>query len=151
MLLPGGLGIIEVQTIIRAIADFSGQAIAPSPKPIKEMMITTRLAPIQEAQSTESNSVTSLRLAYQEAKIDYSLVEQQIKNTLLNQFNLLVQLNTELVAAAEKMSVAFDAWSDEVDRLLDVSVKVEPVPTPGLRLIDGWLYDSRGGRTLVLS
>lgn len=126
-------------------------AIAPSPKPIKEMMITTRLAPIQEAQPTKSNSVTSLRLAYQEAKIDYSILEQQIKNTPIDQFNLLVQLNTELVAATEKMSVAFDAWSDEVDRLLDVPVKVEPPPTPGLRLIDGWLYDSRGGRTLVLS
>jgi hypothetical protein len=43
-------------------------AIAPSPKPKKEMMITTRLAPIQKAQSTESNSVTSLRLAYQEPR-----------------------------------------------------------------------------------
>jgi hypothetical protein len=115
------------------------------------MMITTRLAPIQEAQSSESNSVTCLRLAYQEAKIDYSILEQRIRNTSLNQFNLLVQLNTELVAAAEKMSVTFDAWSDEVDRLLDVPVKVEPLPTPGLRLIDGWLYDSDGGRTLVLS
>jgi hypothetical protein len=113
------------------------------------MMITTRLAPIQKTQSTESNSVTSLRLAYQEAILDYSILEQQIKNTLLNQFNLLVQLNTELVAAAEKMSVAFDAWSDELDRLLDVPVKVEPLPTPGLRLIDGCFYDSHGSRTLV--
>lgn len=36
-------------------------AIAPSPKPIKEMMITTTLTSIQEAQSTDENSVTSLR------------------------------------------------------------------------------------------
>lgn len=115
------------------------------------MMITTTLAPIQEAQPTESNSVTCLRLAYQEAKIDHSILEQKIRNTSFNQFNLLVQLNTELLAAAEKMSVTFDAWSDEVDRLLDVTIKVEPLPTPGLRLIDGWLYDSHGGRTLVLS
>ncbi len=72
-------------------------AIAPSPKPTKEMMITTTLAPIPEAQSTESNSVTSLRLAYQEAKIDYSILEQQIRNTPIDQFNLLVQLNEKLL------------------------------------------------------
>lgn len=41
-------------------------------------MITTTLAPIPEAQSTESNSVTSLRLAYQEAILDYSILEQRI-------------------------------------------------------------------------
>jgi hypothetical protein len=41
-------------------------------------MITTRLAPIPEAQSTESNSVTSLRLVYQEAILDYFILEQRI-------------------------------------------------------------------------
>jgi hypothetical protein len=115
------------------------------------MMITTTLAPIPKARSTESNSVTSLRLAYQEAKIDYSILEQRIRNTSLNQFNLLVQLNSELVAAAQRMEAAFDAWSDELDRFLDVPFEPDPLPTPGLRLIDGWLHDSSGGRTLVLS
>ncbi|MHC5728549.1 MAG: hypothetical protein ACYT04_68905 [Nostoc sp.] len=43
------------------------------------MMITTRLAPIQKAQSSESNSVTSLRLVYQEAKVDYFILEQRIE------------------------------------------------------------------------
>lgn len=114
-------------------------------------MITTRLAPIPEAQSTESNSVTSLRLAYQEAKIDYSILEQRIRNTSLNQFNLLMQLNSELVAAAQRMSSALAAWSDELDRFLDVPIELDPLPTPGLRLIDGWLHDSHGGRTLALS
>jgi hypothetical protein len=140
-----------IKQIKRAIANRPKYAIAPSPKPKKEMMITTRLAPIQEAQPTDENSVTSLRLTYQEAKIDYSILEQQVRNTLLNQFNLLVQLNTELVVAAQKMSAAFDAWSVELDRLLDVPFQPDPLPTPGLRLIDGWLHDSHGSRTLILS
>jgi hypothetical protein len=115
------------------------------------MMITTTLTPIQEAQPTDENSVTSLRLTYQEAKIDYSILEQQVRNTPIDQFNLLVQLNTELVVAAQKMEAAFDAWSVELDRLLDVPFQPDPLPTPGLRLIDGWLHDSSGGRTLALS
>jgi hypothetical protein len=115
------------------------------------MMITTRLAPIQEAQSTEKNSVTSLRLTYIEARVDYQILEQQIRNTPINKFNLLVQLNAELVVAAQKMEVALAAWSDELDRFLDVPIEPDPLPTPGLRLIDGWLHDSSGGRTLVLS
>ncbi|WP_193200050.1 hypothetical protein [Nostoc sp. MG11] len=59
-------------------------AIAPSPKSKKEMMIITTLAPTQDSQSTNENSVTCLRLSYQKAKIDYSILEQRIRNTPLN-------------------------------------------------------------------
>lgn len=113
-------------------------------------MITTTLAPIQFAQSTDENSVTSLRLAYIEARVNYQILEQQIRNTSVDQFNLLVQLNEKLVTAAQKMEAELAAWSDELDRFLDVPVKPDTLPTPGLRLIDGWLHDSHDGRTLVL-
>jgi hypothetical protein len=115
------------------------------------MMITTTLTPIQFVQSTDENSVSYSKLAFQEAKIDYQILEQQIRNTPIEQFNLLVQLNKELAAVAVRMEAAFDAWSVELDRLLDVQIQPDPLPTPGLRLIDGWLHDSHGGRTLVLS
>lgn len=115
------------------------------------MMITTTLAPIEKAQSTDENSVTSLRLAYIEARVNYQILEQQIRNTSVDQFNLLVQLNQELAAASEKMEAAFDAWSLELDCFLDIPIELDQLPTPGLRLIDGWLHDSHGGRTLVLS
>ncbi len=113
-------------------------------------MITTTLAPIQFAQSTDENSVACLQIVYQEARIDYSILEQQIRNTPIDQFNLLVQLNEKLVSAAQKMETALAAWSDELDRFLDVPFQPDTLPTPGLRLIDGWLHDSHGGRTLVL-
>lgn len=112
-------------------------------------MITTTLASIQEAEYSNENSVISARVAYQEAKIDYSILEQQIRNTPIDQFNLLLQLNTELMGAGEKMETAFDVWSQELDSFLDVLIELDPLPTPGLRLIDGWLHDSHGGRTLV--
>lgn len=51
-----------LKQIKRTIANRGKYAIAPSPKPIKEMMITTRLAPIPEAHPTDGNSVTFLRL-----------------------------------------------------------------------------------------
>ncbi|MHC5748281.1 MAG: hypothetical protein ACYTXT_41850 [Nostoc sp.] len=63
----------------------------------------------------------------------------------------LVQLNSELVAAAQKMEATLATWSDELDKFLDVPFKLDPLPTPGLRLIDGWLYDSHGSRTNILS
>ncbi|MHC5827310.1 MAG: hypothetical protein ACYT04_68400 [Nostoc sp.] len=49
------------------------------------------------------------------------------------------------------MSATLAAWSDELDRLLDVPCKLDQLPTPGLRLIDGCFYDSHGSRTFVLS
>ncbi|WP_341531417.1 hypothetical protein WKK05_37550 (plasmid) [Nostoc sp. UHCC 0302] len=115
------------------------------------MMITTTLAPIQQAQSTDENAVTSLRLAYIEARVDYQILEQQIINTPVDQFSLLTQLNSELAAVAQKIEAALAAWSDELDRFLNVPFQPNPLPTPGLRLIDGWLHDSHDGRTLVLS
>ncbi|WGV29032.1 hypothetical protein [Halotia branconii] len=114
------------------------------------MMIVTTLAPIQQAQSTDENSVASLRLAYIETRVDYQILEQQIRNTPIDQFNLLVQLNEKLVAAAQRMEAALAAWSDELDRLIGIPVELDLLPTPGLRLIDGWLHDSSGGRTLTL-
>jgi hypothetical protein len=143
----GGERHCSLKLIKRAIANRGKYAIAPSPKPIKEMMITTTLALIQEAQSTNENSVASLRLACIEARVDYQALEQQIRNTPVDQ----VQLNSDLVAAAQKMETALAAWSDELDRFLDVPFELDQLPTPGLRLIDGWLHDSTGGRTLVLS
>jgi hypothetical protein len=65
-----------IKQIKRTIARLPNYALAPSPKPTKEMMITTRLALIQKAQSSDKNSVTSLRLSYIEAILDYSILEQ---------------------------------------------------------------------------
>jgi hypothetical protein len=114
------------------------------------MMITTTLASTQYSQSSKQASVFSLRLAYIEAEVDYQTLEQQIRNTSVDQFNLLVQLNQELAAASEKMEAAFDAWSLELDCFLDMPIELETLPTLGLRLIDEWLHDSHGGRTLAV-
>ncbi len=111
-------------------------------------MITTTIAP-QTVQSSDQQSVASMQQTYQEARIDYQILEQRIRNTSLDQFNLLVELNQELAAAALNMEVTFDAWSDAIDSFVAQPIKPDPSPTPGLRLIDGWLYDSYGGRTLA--
>ncbi|WP_341532005.1 hypothetical protein WKK05_40660 (plasmid) [Nostoc sp. UHCC 0302] len=114
------------------------------------MMITTTIAP-QTEQSISQHSVISSQQVYQEAKIDYQILEQKIRNTSLDQFNLLVQLNGELAAAALHMEDAFFAWSDALDSFVAVPIEPDPLPTPGLRLIDGWLHDHHGGRTIVVS
>lgn len=109
-------------------------------------MITTTLAPIS---IPVQDSVALMEQAYRKAKIDYEILEQQVRNTPLDQFNLLVQLNEELAVAAQKVEAAFDAWSDALDNFVAVPIKPDPLPTPGLRLINGWLYDSHGCRTLA--
>jgi hypothetical protein len=38
-----------------------------------------------------------------------------------------MQLNSELVAAAQRMSSALAAWSDELDRFLDVPIELDPL------------------------
>ncbi|MBW4617726.1 MAG: hypothetical protein KME21_31955 [Desmonostoc vinosum HA7617-LM4] len=107
-------------------------------------MITTRLTPNQA-------SISSIQQAYQEAKIDYQILEQKIRNTSVDEFNVLVQLNHELAAAAQKMEAVFDDWSNALDAFVTQPLEPDPLPAPGLKLIGGWLYDSYGGRTLVVS
>jgi len=93
--------------------------------------------------------MSQIKDTYLDAKVSYEILEQQIRQC--QDAVLLPGLNSQLKQAEIAMGKLFWAWSAEVDELLNQPITVDPLPQPGLRLVNGWLHDSFGGRTLVLN